>query len=148
MPRIQQGYVISALIPSASFNTLMHLKQQPTSHPTCMNHQTPVILSTCAINDGKAIAKLFAKDLKRLPRASCQLYGERMRGLFRLAVDSGDYKLLAAKARERRVAEEKFKREVGELKRQLIGSGQGGMGVERDIEREIERKEEEWRRWE
>jgi hypothetical protein len=123
-----------------------HLITQLPEFPVCEECYDEVVYPE--IDDGKAIAKLFAKDLKRLPRASCQLYGERMRGLFRLAVDSGDYKLLAAKARERRVAEEKFKREVGELKRQLIGSGQGGMGVERDIEREIERKEEEWRRWE
>jgi hypothetical protein len=92
------------------------------------------------IDDGKPVAKLFAKDTKWIPRASCQLYSERMRGVFRLAVDGGDYMLLATKARERRLAEEKFKREISELRR---------VGIENPgVEREIARREEEWSWWE
>lgn len=92
------------------------------------------------IDDNKAVAKLFSKDLKRMPRASCQLYGEKMRGVFRLAVDSGDYKLLATKARERKIAEESFKRDVAELRRQGLGNPA--------MDREFKRREEEWSRWE
>lgn len=61
------------------------------------------------IEDGKSVAKLFCKETKRIPRASCQLYSERMRGIFRHAVNRGDYLLLASKARERRVEEEIYK---------------------------------------
>jgi len=92
------------------------------------------------IEDGKAVAKLFSKDLKRMPRASCQLYGEKMRGIFRLAVDSGDYKLLASKARERRAAEEGYKRDMAELRRQGLGTP--------GVDREIKRREDEWSYWE
>ena len=62
-----------------------------------------------------------------------------MRGIFRLAVDSGDYKMLASKARERKSIESAYKANLGELRRQKGG------GV---VEREVGRLEEEWRKWE
>lgn len=92
------------------------------------------------IDDGKAIAKMFSKGTRPLPRASCQLYGEKMRGIFRVAVDGEDYRYLASKARERRKAEEEFKRAVAELRRQPSRNP--------GIEREIKRREEEWSVWE
>ncbi|PBP24844.1 hypothetical protein BUE80_DR004206 [Diplocarpon rosae] len=90
------------------------------------------------LEEGKAIPKMFGKA-QRLGRASCQLYSSRMRGVFRLAVDSGDYLLLAGKARERKQLEREWK---GNL--EIVRRGEGGGGVER----EVERLAAEWRRWE
>lgn len=89
---------------------------------------------------GKAIPAMFNKDTKRIPKASCQLYSPRMRGIFRTAVDAGDYKLLAGKARERRTVEGAWRVNVGELRHREKAGGEVG--------REIRRCEEEWRRWE
>tara|TARA_R110002060_G_scaffold33514_1_gene44265 strand:+ start:1127 stop:2068 length:942 start_codon:yes stop_codon:yes gene_type:complete len=91
------------------------------------------------LEEGKAIPLMFNKTLQRLPKASCQLYSAKMRGIFRLAVDSGDYKMLASKARERKSIESAYKANLGELRRQKGG------GI---VEREVGRLEEEWRKWE
>ncbi|CAL3966175.1 unnamed protein product [Diplocarpon coronariae] len=90
------------------------------------------------LEEGKAIPRMFGQA-QRLEKASCQLYSSRMRGVFRLAVDSGDYLLLAGKARERKRLEREWK---GNL--EIVKRGGGGSGVER----EVERMEAEWRRWE
>ncbi|CZT10188.1 related to ser/arg-related nuclear matrix protein [Rhynchosporium agropyri] len=97
------------------------------------------------LEEGKAIPAMFNKTLKRIERASCQLYSPKMRGIFRLAVDSGDYKMLATKARERKAVEGKFKGNLAELRRQKSAGMGNGSGV---VEREVARLEEEWRKWE
>lgn len=89
-----------------------------------------------SLGKGKAIPAMFNKAMQRKEAASCQLYSERMRGLFEKAVDGSDYKLLAAKARERRAKEVQCKKEVAELK-----GVKGG-------EKEIKRIEGEWAKWE
>ncbi|KAH9208637.1 hypothetical protein DL95DRAFT_527293 [Leptodontidium sp. 2 PMI_412] len=91
------------------------------------------------LEEDKAIPLMFNKTLQRLPKASCQLYSAKMRGIFRLAVDSGDYKMLASKARERKCIELAYKANLNELRRQK------GNGI---VEREARRLEEEWRKWE
>lgn len=88
----------------------------------------------------KAIPMMFNKTLQRIPKASCQLYSAKMRGIFRSAVDSDDYKLLAAKARERKAVETAYKANIAELRKK-------GKGIPA-VEKEIKRVEEEWRRWE
>lgn len=81
----------------------------------------------------KAIPLMFKETPQRLPRASCQLYSARMRGIFRLAVEGDDYKLLAGKARERRSLEERYKKESAELK-MLIANGGGSRRLEDELE--------------
>jgi len=56
-----------------------------------------------------------------------------------LAVDSDDYKLLAAKARERKTLELAYKANVAELRRSRGGP---------IIENEMRRIAEEWKKWE
>ena len=57
------------------------------------------------LEEEKAIPLMFNKTLQILPKASCQMYSKRMRDVFQKAVDGGDYKLLASKARERTIME-------------------------------------------
>lgn len=92
------------------------------------------------LEERKSIPLLFNKDLKRIPKASCQLYSTKMRGFFRLAVDSDDYKLLAAKARERKGIESAYKTNLAEVRK--------GLGRVPGAEKEIARLGEEWRKWE
>jgi hypothetical protein len=92
------------------------------------------------LDERKAIPLMFSKDLKRIPKASCQLYSTKMRGIFRVATDADDYKLLASKARERKTIETAYKANLRELKMQ----GKGNPAVDR----EIKRVEDEWRKWE
>ncbi|PMD49147.1 uncharacterized protein K444DRAFT_649082 [Hyaloscypha bicolor E] len=91
------------------------------------------------LEERKAIPLLFKQTLQRIPKASCQLYSTKMRGIFRLAVDSDDYKLLAAKARERKTLELAYKANVAELRRSRGGP---------IIENEMRRIAEEWKKWE
>lgn len=92
------------------------------------------------LEDRKSIPIMFNKTLQRIPSASCQLYSTKMRGIFRLAVDSDDYKLLAAKARERKRVELAYKANLAELRKNAKG-----VPV---VEKEIARIAEEWRKWE
>lgn len=92
------------------------------------------------LEERKAIPMMFNKNLQKLPKASCQLYSPKTRGIFRIAVDSDDYKMLAAKARERKVRENAFKKELVELRRQSKGNPGAA--------KEIERLREEWGNWE
>ena len=92
------------------------------------------------LEERKAIPLLFCKETKRIPKASCQLYFAKMRGIFRMAVDADDYKLLASKARERKQVEGAYKYNLSELrKRERAGENVG---------REVGRLGEEWRRYE
>lgn len=93
------------------------------------------------LEEGKAIPMMFAKDKKRVPKASCQLYSPKMRGIFRLAVDSNDYMMLATKARERKNIEIAYKNSLIDMNR---GFGFRTEGSERDMRR----VEDEWRKWE
>lgn len=93
------------------------------------------------LEDGKAIPALFIKTLQRIPKASCQLYSPKMRAIFRKAVDSNDYKMLASKTRERKVVETAHKANLAELKRQIKVNPQG-------VAMEIARVTDEWKKWE
>lgn len=86
------------------------------------------------VEEEKAVAMMFGKEMRRMPRASCQLYSPKMRGIFRTACDGDDYKLLARMARERKGVEMAWKG----LKK---GGSQFGAV-------EAGRVEDEWRRWE
>jgi hypothetical protein len=94
------------------------------------------------LDDGKAIPKMFHEKLQRVPKASCQLYSAKMRGIFRTAVDSDDYRLLASKARERKTVEQAYKSNLEGLRRQGKTMNPNVVGME------IKRVEDEWRRWE
>lgn len=91
------------------------------------------------LEERKSIPMMFNKTLQRVSKASCQLYSPKMRGIFRLAVDSDDYKLLAAKARERKTLELAYKANLAELRKSKGGP---------IIENEMKRIGEEWRKWE
>ncbi|KAG9231876.1 hypothetical protein BJ875DRAFT_102951 [Amylocarpus encephaloides] len=93
------------------------------------------------LDDRKSIPLLFNKSMVRMPRASCQLYSPKMREIFRTAVDTDDYKLLASKARERKGIENAWKYNMVETKRQAILNPVFAS-------KELQRIEEEWRRWE
>ncbi|KAG0648616.1 hypothetical protein D0Z07_5306 [Hyphodiscus hymeniophilus] len=93
------------------------------------------------LDEGKAIPAMFNKKQQILPRASCQLYSERMRAVFSMAVDGNDYKLLASKARERKTVELAYRANLESMKRQLKSNPQVAG-------REIERITAEWRKWE
>ena len=86
------------------------------------------------LEERKPIPMMFNKNLQRIPRASCQLYSKKMRGIFRTAVDGDDYKLLASKARERKAVELAYKATLN--------------GNRRVDPVEVKRIEEEWRKWE
>ena len=94
------------------------------------------------LDDKKAIPMMFKSKPQILPRASCQLYSPKMRGIFRTAVDGDDYKFLAQKARERKAVETKHKKDVEALKRL------SKMGNQQGVHLEIKRLEEEWKKWE
>ncbi|RDW89176.1 hypothetical protein BP6252_01208 [Coleophoma cylindrospora] len=89
----------------------------------------------------KPIAAMFAKSQSRIPKASCQLYSERMRSKFQEAVETDDYKFLAATARERKGIEMNYKSSMNELKRRKDYDPLY-------VARESERVQGEWRRWE
>ncbi|KAE9374000.1 hypothetical protein N431DRAFT_371352 [Stipitochalara longipes BDJ] len=91
------------------------------------------------LEERKAIPLMFKQTLQRIPKASCQLYSTKMRGIFRLAVDTDDYKLLAAHARERKTLELAYKANVAELRKSKGGP---------IIEAEMRRIAEEWKKWE
>jgi hypothetical protein len=95
------------------------------------------------LEEEKAIPMMFNKALQRLPRASCQLYSPKMRGIFRTAVDVDDYKLLASKARERKAVETAYKSNLDGLKRQ---ASQGRVDP-KFVAMETRRIEEEWEKW-
>lgn len=92
------------------------------------------------LDEGKAIPMLFQENMVRLPRASCQLYSAKMRGVFRVAVDSDDFKFLASKVRERKGVEVAYKADLGEVRRGAV-LNPGAAAVE------LRRLEDEWRRW-
>ncbi|QSZ30707.1 hypothetical protein DSL72_000265 [Monilinia vaccinii-corymbosi] len=96
------------------------------------------------LEDGKAIPLMFSKTPQRIQKASCQLYSERMRAIFRKACNSDDYMLLATKARERKNAELTWKVHVAATKRQSRES----MVPNPLLGREIQRLNDEWRKWE
>lgn len=96
------------------------------------------------LEDRKAIPLMFNKTPQRIQKASCQLYSRRMRTIFQKACNSDDYMLLATKARERRNAELAWKVNVAATKRQSRES----MIANPLIEREIQRLNDEWRKWE
>lgn len=93
------------------------------------------------LDDGKAIPAMFNKKQQILPKASCQLYSERMRALFSKAVNGDDYKLLASKARERKTVELAYRANLDAMKRQLKVNPQAAG-------KEIERLTAEWKKWE
>ena len=68
------------------------------------------------------------------------MYSTKMRGIFRLAVDSDDYKLLASKARERKTVETAYEANLTELRKNARGIPA--------VEKEIVRIGEEWKTWE
>ncbi|KAM3080873.1 hypothetical protein ACMFMG_004833 [Clarireedia jacksonii] len=96
------------------------------------------------VEDRKAIPLMFSKTPQRIPKASCQLYSERMRTIFQRAVNTDDYKLLAIKARERKAKEREWKFNVAATKRQSRES----MVPNQGLARELQRLDDEWRRWE
>ncbi|KAG4034199.1 hypothetical protein MFRU_003g01720 [Monilinia fructicola] len=96
------------------------------------------------LEDGKAIPLMFTKAPQRIQKASCQLYSERMKAVFQKACNSDDYMLLATKARERKNAELAWKVNVAATKRQSRES----MVSNPLIGREIQRLNDEWRKWE
>lgn len=95
------------------------------------------------LEEEKSIPMMFHKSLQRLPKASCQLYSPKMRGIFRTAVDVDDYKLLASKARERKVVETAYKTNMEGLKRQ---ANMGKVSA-KFVAMESRRVEEEWTKW-
>ncbi|KAI9646573.1 hypothetical protein NHQ30_004568 [Ciborinia camelliae] len=96
------------------------------------------------LQDGKAMAAMFSKTPQRMHKASCQLYSERMRAVFQKACNSDDYMLLATKSRERKNAELAWKVNVAATKRQSRES----MVPNPLIGRDIQRLDDEWRKWE
>lgn len=95
------------------------------------------------LEEEKSIPMMFNKSLQRLPKASCQLYSPKMRGIFRTAVDVDDYKLLASKARERKVVETAYKTNMEGLKRQ---ANMGKVSA-KFVAMETRRVEDEWAKW-
>ena len=93
------------------------------------------------LDERKAIPAMFNKKQQILPKATCQLYSERMRAVFSKAVDGDDYKLLASKARERKTIEAAYRANLESMKRQLKVNPQ-------IAGKEIERIVGEWRKWE
>lgn len=96
------------------------------------------------LEDRKSIPLTFNKTPQRLEKASCQLYSPRMRAIFQKACDSNDYMLLASKARERKGVELAWKVNVAATKRQSRES----MVPNPLVGREIQRLNDEWRKWE
>ncbi|CAD6439828.1 65e96e8b-a6b1-4754-a360-cecf0cb858e3 [Sclerotinia trifoliorum] len=96
------------------------------------------------LEDRKSIPLTFNKIPQRIEKASCQLYSPRMRAIFQKACDSTDYMLLATKVRERKGAELAWKVNVAATKRQSRES----MVPNPLMGREIQRLNDEWRKWE
>ena len=115
-----------------------HIITQLPEFTVCEECFSEVVLPE--LEEGKAIPMMFNKTLQRIPRASCQLYSTKMRGIFRLAVDANDYKLLASRARERKALETAYKTNMTELKRQSKANPM--------VAQESKRIAEEWRKWE
>ncbi|KAK4555721.1 hypothetical protein LTR86_007474 [Recurvomyces mirabilis] len=84
--------------------------------------------------------------------SSCYLYSRRMRKVFQRAVEDGDAKYLARKAKERREAELRLQERYKELRRRakrLSYEGTGDEEDERRLNRELERITDEWQsKWE
>ena len=93
------------------------------------------------LQEGKAIPAMFAKKQQILPKTSCQLYSERMREVFRKAIDGNDYKLLVSKVRERKTVELAYRANLESMKKQLKVNPQAAG-------KEIERIIAQWKKWE
>jgi len=94
--------------------------------------------------EGKSIPLLFEKYLHQFLRASCQLYPRsNMRDIFKLAVDTNDYRLLAQKARERKAAEINYRKILNDLKRRPEDSG----GLPNALNPLLLMVKEEWSKW-
>lgn len=115
-------------------NSYWYIITQLPDFTVCLECFEEVVLP--GLEKGKAIPSMFNKAMQRKESASCQLYSERMREIFEKAVDGNDYKLLAAKARERRAKEVQCKKEIAEWK-----GVKGG-------EKEVRKIEAEWTKWE
>jgi hypothetical protein len=89
--------------------------------------------------DKRGIPAMFNLSRGPIPFGTCQLYSERMRDIFKDAVNDDDYKLLASKARERRKAEMVKNNALEDVRRSLKGKA---------ADAEIKRIQGEWKRWE
>ncbi|KAI9746474.1 MAG: hypothetical protein M1818_000187 [Claussenomyces sp. TS43310] len=89
----------------------------------------------------RAIAAMFTKPRQHMPVASCQLYSDRMRSIFQQAVRGDDYKLLAARARERKDREVEYRRSMSEQRR-LNRTNPMGAAIE------MKKRQAEWAEWE
>ena len=97
-----------------------------------------------AVRFNRTIQPLYGEG----PGSSCQLYSQRMRKVFRRALQDNDIKYLTRKAKERRDAElrlqERYRYVVNKAKR-LSWEGSGSEDDERRLDREITRITDEWR---
>ncbi|KAI1391028.1 uncharacterized protein F4822DRAFT_170476 [Hypoxylon trugodes] len=91
-------------------------------------------------NDSDSIAANFHKNPQKFTTASCQLYSERMREIFKWAVKHGDIRYLENKVRERQIKEQEYYASVVGLDRQILSPEW--------VDAELNRARREWQRWE
>lgn len=90
--------------------------------------------------DPSSIAANFHQHYTRLPLAACQLYSQRMRGIFDAAVRDSDMRLLGSAIRERRARELEYHDRIAGLDQARYPPAW--------IEDEVERAVREWQKWE
>ena len=86
------------------------------------------------ISERKALPLMFKTSMQKLPNASCQLSSQRMRSVFRDAVDTNDFRLLASTARARASLQAAY--------RSMLGAANTNLS-----EADIAKLKEEWRTW-
>jgi hypothetical protein len=92
------------------------------------------------LSDDNIIARNFYREPEKLEVATCQLYSERMREVFRKACRRNDPKYLEAKVLERQEVEADIHGQLMELDR----SGHYDDYVQEKVDRLIR----EWSKWE
>ncbi|SPJ83851.1 related to ser/arg-related nuclear matrix protein [Fusarium torulosum] len=93
------------------------------------------------IKDDNVIARNFYMKPQKLPLATCQLYSNRMREIFRKAVRWNDPKYLEAKVIERMDVEAMIHEKLAKLERSKHED-------EDWVEEQVDKYIQEWKRWE
>jgi hypothetical protein len=92
------------------------------------------------LKEGSLVARTFYLNPQRLPLASCQLYSDRMRDVFKTACRRNDADLLEATVLQRREKEAEIHSKLARLDRE----GRGDVWTEEAIDKLIR----EWKKWE
>lgn len=121
------------------FDASWHVMNELPEFTVCEDCWQEVVVPFAARR--KPLATLFRKDRVFFPKASCQLYSDKMRGVLGKAMEESDLGKLATKARERKGIERAYKAN-------LMDVGRRWAGDRYQAALEVARLRKEWEKWE